>query len=64
MTTRSGLREVHRCFDEIAQVLEDVYTTAYHARDWRMINVVVALWLQMCPDTILCRKLILRGTYY
>ena len=63
MTTRSGLREVHYRFDEIAQVLEDVYTIAYDVRDWRMINVVVALWLQMCPDAILCRKLILRGTH-
>ncbi|KAI0808000.1 hypothetical protein C8Q74DRAFT_1380240 [Fomes fomentarius] len=34
---------------------------ACRAHDWRMLDVLVAIWLDMCPDVVLCQRLLERG---
>ncbi len=63
LTTRSGLREVHGRLPEIAEKLELIFMDACRAHDLRMLNVLVAIWLDMCPDVVLCQRLLERGMH-
>ena len=62
MSTLSNLREVHNRFFDIARRLDLVYEVALSARDWRMLAIIISIWGEMCPDAILCRTMIQRGT--
>ncbi|KAI0748751.1 hypothetical protein C8Q80DRAFT_756778 [Daedaleopsis nitida] len=61
VTARSGLRELHDKISAVSTKLDELYLAAYTVQDWHTLTTIVTLWLYICPDPILCRKLVQRG---
>ncbi|RDX49796.1 hypothetical protein OH76DRAFT_512649 [Lentinus brumalis] len=58
---RSGLRKVHARMTEISGHLSDTADAAYTRQDWRIIDVILDLWVCLCADAALKRDLLQDG---
>ncbi|KAI0748735.1 hypothetical protein C8Q80DRAFT_756207 [Daedaleopsis nitida] len=61
LRTRKGLRQMHSQLHESLEILGSLYSAAYSAGDWPVLNVVIGIWLHISSDEILCQGLLARG---
>ncbi|KAI0748705.1 hypothetical protein C8Q80DRAFT_1173222 [Daedaleopsis nitida] len=57
LTKRSGLKRACRLFEGIAMKLNWLFDHALGEKWTHITRAIVSIWLSMCPDQALCRKL-------
>lgn len=61
LSSRSGLKEVHARFEEIAATLDLAYVASTNARNYHSMGAVVSVWSEMCADVVLCKSLLAKS---
>ncbi|TFK93206.1 hypothetical protein K466DRAFT_145215 [Polyporus arcularius HHB13444] len=59
--TRSGLRKMGARLPEVSEKLSSLFDIACTRSDWMYCDVIMIIWLELCPDAVLCRTLLEKG---
>ncbi len=46
---------------EVSEKLSSLFDIACTRSDWMYCDVIMIIWLELCPDAVLCRTLLEKG---